>query len=226
MSNYSQTSDLFRALSIGAASIISSSGVMAAATTIFTEGFEGAALDSRIRVETIGTFNASPGVVTTSIFGSAKAFSYGLSNCGASCFDAHMTKLIIDLGKATFISQISFKEMELLENWGSDGLIFIDGLAVGSGVHTFGRQPYNNRTPDTNFRNQIFDINTNARVIELRVTDITNRSYIALDDLSISGGQAVPEPSSLLLLIAVLPALALAGRHKARKTISEISFEA
>ena len=142
-------------------------------------------------------------------FGSTKAFGYGLSTCSANCFDNYMTRLVIDFGTPTFASAITFKEMELFENWGSDGGIFVDGLPLISGSGDFGRLPYNDRRADATFRTHTFDLNRSLTRIELRVTDITRLSEIAIDDISIT---AVPETGTLVMMFAGITVLLLRRR--------------
>src|SRR5690349_8557827 len=63
---------------------------------ILNEDFELGTLDPRISISTVGAFNSGPGIKTIPNFGSTKAFGFGLSNCAASCFLAHVTTLRLD----------------------------------------------------------------------------------------------------------------------------------
>lgn len=173
----------------------------AGAVTVFSESFESGALDPRVSISTVGGFASPSGVKPNPIFGSANAFGFGRSVCGASCFDNHTAGLLINLGAATFVSTLSFKEMELFGNWGSGGAIFVDGALFGTTHYDYGRLPYNDLVADQTFRSQTFDLNRTATTIELRVRDITNRSEIFVDDIVIS---AVPEPHAAALLAAGL----------------------
>ncbi|MGH9840643.1 MAG: DUF7619 domain-containing protein [Blastocatellia bacterium] len=144
-------------------------------------------LDPRISISTTGAFGSAPGIKNIPNFGSAKAFGFGRSTCSASCFFSYATTLKITLPAPTFISGIQFKEIELFDNWGSDGSLYIDGTPLTTGFRDFGRLPYNDRQPDTMFRSRSFAINRTATIIELRVVDITNLSEIYIDDLVITG---------------------------------------
>lgn len=186
----------------------------AAATTLLTEDFEDGTLDPRISVVTVG--GVAAGLRTTGAFGSTQAWGFGRSACGFNCFDAHMSGLLIDFGVPTFVSQISFSEMELFGNWGSGGAIFVDGALFGTTHYDYGRLPYNDLVADTQFRAQSFSLNLVLTTLELRVRDITNASEIVLDDLVIS---AVPEATPAALWaagLAVLGWLACQRRREGR----------
>lgn len=163
------------------------------------EDFEDGVLDSRISflIES-GDFSSQPGIKDVTAFGSKKAFGFGKSNCGASCFSNYTSSLIIDLESPTYVSKISFKEMELFGNWGSGGKIYIDNEPIPSSTcndisdpacHDFGRQPYNDGNADTNFRSRTFWIGKTVKIIKLHVWDITSSSEIFIDDLKIEFGE-------------------------------------
>ncbi len=184
--------------------------VPAVAQTILSETFEGAALDSRISLTRVGTFNLLPGVQALTNFGSAKAFGFGLSTCGANCFNSFTSQLNINFPAPIFVSTLAFKEMELYDNWGSNGIIAIDGVALTGSTLDFGRLPSNDRIPDSTFRQRAFQVNRMVSSITLSVYDITNLSQIAIDDLVVS---SVPEsPAWYLYGIGIL-ALALRCRR-------------
>ncbi len=161
------------------------------AATVLYEDFEDGVLDSRITIVTTGTFNDPSGIKNITNFGSTKAFGFGRSVCGASCFSDYIT-----------VSTLSFKEMELYSNWGSGGKIYVDGTALTGGdigdvsTHDFGRTPYNDSNADTTYRTKSFDINSTVTVIELVVWDITSASEIFIDDLSIA--VCTPPPSNMV----------------------------
>ena len=85
----------------------------ALAGEVLSEDFEDGILDQRISIETIGSFTSDPGIQDITNFGSTKAFGFGLSTCGASCFDNYVTSFLITLEEPTYISYVKFKEMEL-----------------------------------------------------------------------------------------------------------------
>lgn len=157
-------------------------------TQILTEDFEDGILDSMISIQTVNVplfpgSSQGAGIKNVTALGSTKAFGFGRSSCGASCFDNYVSTLKITLGEPTFVSTISFKYMELFENWGSGGRIVIDGVTLAGG--TFGRLPYNDRQPDSVPTLGMWTVNKVVTVIDLRVGDITNRSEIYIDDLII-----------------------------------------
>jgi hypothetical protein len=172
--------------------IILCPGLSRAADVILSEDFEDNVLDSRIHIETVGDItNPSSGIKDITEFGSTKAFGFGKSTCGADCWDANITKLIIQFPTPTYVSYISFKEIELYGNWGSGGKVFIDGdplIINGRQVsETFGRLPYNDYIADTTYRTQTLLINKTISTIEIQSWDITNVSEIFIDDLQIFG---------------------------------------
>ena len=171
------------------------------AQVVYSQDFESGVLDPRASVTTVGTFNAAPGIYNVTNFGSSKAFGFGLSSCSASCFSNFTSTLTIDLGSPRFISTIAFKEMELFDNWGSNGAIVVDGVALFTGSGDFGRLPYNDRQPDSTFRARTYDVDKIVTKIQLNVYDITRLSEIFVDDIVVTG---VPEPATFLLLLSGL----------------------
>jgi hypothetical protein len=160
--------------------------------TILHEDFEDDVLDSRISIETIGTFNYLPGIKDITNFGSTKAFGYGRSTCGSSCFDNYVTNFKITFPQPTMVTDIIFNEMELYGNWGSKGKIYIDGVALTWGTYNenqdFGREPTNDGIPDSEFETKTFTINQYVTTIELKVADITSSSEIFIDDIYVFTG--------------------------------------
>ncbi len=156
------------------------------------EDFDDGLLDSSMSVKTVGSFKSAPGI-KDSPDGSGTVFGFGKSTCGASCFGRYTTTLRIALPQGTHVSEISFREQEHGRNWGSDGSLLVDGEPVtpGQTIHGhpyfahFGRQPRNDNNSDASWRVQHFRIDRNVRVVELRVTDITDQSEILIDNLEI-----------------------------------------
>ena len=179
---------------------------------IFSTGFESGVLDPQLSVSTVGTFNSGPGIKSLTSFGSTRGFGFGLSGCSASCFSSFATTLTINFGVPTFIGSISFKEMELFDNWGSNGAIYLDNVPLFTGSGDFGRLPYNDRQPDSSFRTRDYQVGRIATTIQLQVYDITRLSEIYLDDIVVT---AVPEPSTAALLF--LGAVAAVWRANSNK---------
>lgn len=160
---------------------------------ILSEDFEDGVLDNRVTINTVGSFSESPGIKNITNFGSTKAFGYGRSTCGASCFDNYYMSFVITFSEPTFVSDIYFKEMELYGNWGSKGHVIIDGVWLTQPESfDFGRTPSNDGIADTTYRDQTFQIYEVVTTIELRVRDITSSSEIFLDDLIVYGA---PDPT-------------------------------
>jgi len=182
-----------------------------AARVVVAEDFERGVPETRMSVQTTGTFSAGPGVKNVTNFGSTKAFGFGLSTCGASCFFSFVNTLRITFPAPEFVVSISFKEMELFSNWGSGGGVFIDGqpltavcvLPACGSYSDFGRLPQDDRQPDTTFRSRSFPVNRAVTTIELRVANISNLSEIYIDDLIVEGAPGdVPQ---------ILPQFAFGG---------------
>jgi hypothetical protein len=158
---------------------------------VLVEDFEDGVLDQRISISTLSVpffpnSNRGAGIKDVTNLGSTKAFGFGRSDCPASCFNNYTSTLKITLDVPTFVTTISFRYMELFDNWGSTGTIFIDGVPLNGGGD-FQGMPLNSRRPDTTFTEGVFPVNRLVTVIELRVVDITNLSEIYIDDLKIMG---------------------------------------
>ncbi|MFH1700168.1 MAG: choice-of-anchor J domain-containing protein [Candidatus Zixiibacteriota bacterium] len=154
-------------------------------TVLFYEDFEDGVLDSRISIQTVGSFNYAPDIKDLTSFGSTKAYGYGRSTCNASCFYNYVTRLIITFPAPTYAHALTFKEMELYGNWGAKGMILIDGELFTPGDQHFGRLPHNDHTSDTSYRVPVFLIDKEVTTVEIQVYDITNRSEIFVDDITI-----------------------------------------
>jgi len=145
---------------------------------MLSETFESGVLPGTITVSTVGGFNSSPGIKNITNLGSTKAFGFGRSTCGASCFSANSTSLTITFPSARFVTGISFKNMELFGDWGSVGAVFVNNVNIGVFTPTT-----NTNVADTTFRNYTLSINQTVTSIEIRVWDITTSSEMFIDDL-------------------------------------------
>ncbi len=150
---------------------------------LLTEDFEDNSLDNLIRIETVGTFNYAPGIKSITNFGSQKAYGFGRSTRSSSAFDNYVTKFIIDFNNPTYVSEISFKEMELYGNWGSSGAIFVDGNQIQNTY--IGRIPSNDHNSDSNYRTHNFVVNQEVTELMIKIRDITSSSEIFIDDLEV-----------------------------------------
>ena len=147
------------------------------------EGFESGVLNPMITFQTTGSFYSSPGITDNVNFGSTKVFSFGSSTCSSNCFDNYKTTLTVTFPSPTFVDSVMWKEMEIFGNWGSQGQVFLDDIALGS--VTIGAQPINSTVPDATPQLKKISINQTVTTIKFVVTDITNSSEIILDDLQI-----------------------------------------
>ena len=155
------------------------------AQILISEDFESGGLNPLITYETVGSFSSQPGIKNNTNFGSTNVFSFGKSTCSASCFNNFKTTLIITFLNPTFVESINWSEMEIDNNWGSQGQLLLDDV-VFSGV-TLGAQPVNSGVPDNSTRNQNHIINQTVTSIKFVVNDITNLSEIIIDNLQITG---------------------------------------
>ena len=155
------------------------------AQILISEDFESGGLNPLITYETVGSFSSQPGIKNNTNFGSTNVFSFGKSTCSASCFNNFKTTLIITFLNPTFVESINWSEMEIDNNWGSQGQLLLDDV-VFSGV-TLGAQPVNSGVPDNSARNQNHIINQTVTSIKFVVNDITNLSEIIIDNLQITG---------------------------------------
>lgn len=154
------------------------------AQTTLSEGFESGSFQPFMSFQFVGTFSSNPGIVNSTGFGSNKVFSFGKSTCWASCFNNYMTTLIITFPTPTFVADISWKEMEIGGNLGSQGQVFLDDVVFGGA--SLGAQPVNSGVADATHRLQSFSVNQTVTTIKFRVNDITSASEILLDDLKIT----------------------------------------
>lgn len=152
--------------------------------TLLNENFNDNLLDSRIYISKTGEYISSPDIKTRSEFGGSYCFGFGKSNCSGNCFNDYKTDMIIRFKSKTYVSNISFKVMELDGDWGNGGFVYIDGEKVAN--TSLGSSPSNDSEPDKNYRLINIDVNHNISSINISVSDITNSSEIFIDDLVIS----------------------------------------
>ncbi|MBI5208120.1 MAG: hypothetical protein HY934_10090, partial [Candidatus Firestonebacteria bacterium] len=150
---------------------------------ILNEDFEDNSLESRISIDTLGTFKLDPQIKDIKNFGSEKAFGFGMSTNKDSPED-NVSSFKINFMEKTYISNIFFNEMELYGNLGSNGIVYIDGKAQ---EENFGRYPEDDNKADELYRIKDYLINKYIKEIELRVKNITNASEIYIDNLKIIG---------------------------------------
>jgi len=154
------------------------------AQTIINEGFESGSFNPLVSFQTVGSFNSAPGIINNTNFGSTRAFSFGRSSCGSSCFDNYITTLIITFPAPTFVDSIKWKDMEIAGNWGSQGQVFLDDVVFVGAM--LGALPVNSGVPEASPQLKNFRVNQTVTTIKFVVNDITNASEIILDDLQIA----------------------------------------
>ena len=181
--------------------------VHAHATVILAENFESGVLIPQMSMQTVGTFNAPPGIQNITNFGSTEAFGFGISTCAANCFANFSTTLTITLPQPTFVTTLNFEDMDLYGDWGSNGNISVNGVFIPplpGDAGDFGKEPYNSGIADTTYRSDSFSLNEMVSTISFRVDDITNQSELFVDNIVLDGTTNVAEPPTFALLIAAL----------------------
>jgi PKD repeat protein len=153
------------------------------AQIMLLEDFETGSLNSMITFQSVGTFNSSPGIKNDTNFGSTKVFGFGTSTCGSNCFANFQTTLIITFPNPAYVDSISWKEMEINGNWGSQGVVLINNIALPNAF--LGALPVNSNIPDASPRHQTFAVKQIVTSIKFEVSDITNSSEIIIDDIQI-----------------------------------------
>ena len=155
------------------------------AQMVLNEGFESGVFNPAISFQSTGSFSSSPGIINNTDFGSTKAFSFAKSTCGSSCFDAFKTTLIVTFPEPIFIESISWKEMEIDGNWGSQGQVFLDDVVFGGAA--LGAMPVNSGVANSTPQLKNFSINQMVTTIKFAVNDISSASQIIIDDFPQSG---------------------------------------
>ncbi len=74
---------------------------ISSAVTVLFEDFEDGSLDSRIDIQTTGTFNSSPGIKSFTGLDGQQAFGFGLSTNRFSSFENFATNIEINLDQPT-----------------------------------------------------------------------------------------------------------------------------
>lgn len=151
---------------------------------IFVENFEDGIMKPNEIVHKEGTFNSEPGIKSTAVFGSTKAFGFGESACSVNCWYSYTSTLRIEFPEPVPIALITFREAELDGNWGSTGYVCVDGQVVEDGE--FQRTPWNDGIADTTYRSHTLVVNRIGKNVEFRVVDITGTSEMFVDDIRIA----------------------------------------
>ncbi len=155
------------------------------ATTDFIDTrFDQPLLPPPVTVSTRGTFNQAPGFRTLPLFDGQQVFGFGRSTCHINALEDYVTTLTFDVGRPVIIDRVVFQEAEVDNNWGGQGIVYIDEHQVPHSV--FGRLPSNDAKTDTTARNHYIPVNRIGRMVSLKVWDITDISEILLRDLSIA----------------------------------------
>ena len=152
------------------------------ADTIFSEDFENGTLDTRLSVTNKGSFVSMPAIDDNPVFGSRRAFGFGRSVVPGFASWDYVSALLLSFEQPTFVSSVSFKDIELYGDLGSEGQLFVDGQKVGD----FGRTN-NSRMPDLFFRTNSIEVNRTVTNVTFLVYDITEESEIFVDDIEIAG---------------------------------------
>ncbi len=152
---------------------------------LLNENFESGTLNPFISFQSYGTFNSNPGIKNITNFGSTKSFGFGISTCPSNCFNGYLTDFTLTFPPMTFVDSMQYCEMELFDNWGSKGDIYINGNVLAKSY--IGNVPSNDGSPDVTPRCKTIVINQQVNTIVLHVWDITTLSEINIDDLIVYG---------------------------------------
>ncbi len=163
---------------------LNKSNVVFGQQILLSENFESGVLNPLITEHSNGTYNSNPGIQSNTNFGSTMAYGFGRSTCPANCFSTYTDTLTITFPSPTFVDSIKWSEMELLNNWGSQGTIYLDGILLSGSI--MGALPVNNHIPDNVPRYQAYLVGQCVTIIKFIVVDITNLSEITIDDLIIT----------------------------------------
>jgi hypothetical protein len=143
--------------------------------------FNDMTLDPSISIRKKGTYTLEPGFRTLDRFGPGPVFGFGKSTVSVNALDNYVTTLEMQLPDPIFIEAVSFLESEADSNWGSQGLVLIDDHVLP--YSTFGRLPSNDAGLDSTIRWHYIPVNQRGSRIALKVSDITDKSEIIIDDL-------------------------------------------
>jgi len=161
---------------------------------ILNENFEDN-VDSRITFDIVGSFNIQPGVISTTHFGSNYAFTCGKSNCSSNCYNSgpyyqqpYRAIIKINFVEPTYINTLSFNWSEIEGNWGSGGMVYIDGVQFGTYPEQYiGISPPSNGQNDPTVKIWSEFIDLFASEIEIAISDIANGSQILIDNIILTG---------------------------------------
>jgi len=138
---------------------------------------------SRLRIADVAESASGAGIKSTTSIAGGKAFGFGRSSCGASCFNDYQTTLRIDFGREVYISTVGFKYRELFGDWGSWLAVSLDGQQLGSYDHG----SFNSGQADPMSTAVEVAVGRRGQVLTFVVTDITSQSEFYVDDILIRG---------------------------------------
>ena len=132
-------------------------------------------------------FKDYPGIRTTSLTGSSKAYGFGRAKDNINtCYSL----LYIEYDEPVNVETISFKEMETNGNWGSNGLIYVaeDASSEPHQLNNadFGHMPKDDRKIDATYREKLIYVYQKVKYILFVVSEIADTSEILIDDLVIT----------------------------------------
>ncbi|TAL66832.1 MAG: hypothetical protein EPN82_17070 [Bacteroidetes bacterium] len=143
-------------------------------------------------------YKSEPGIKLCSKFSSGYAFGFGKTYCEDNCYEdidkiqytEHPYKTIfrIYFKDSTLITYVSFKWVEMNGNWGSGGMVYINGNKFGTAPYQYiGIYPPSNMLKDETVRNYKLKVDEYAKYIDIVVLDISNVSEIFINNIVVYG---------------------------------------
>ena len=130
--------------------------------------------------------------------GKSMAFGFGQRHCASGCYkyienmlyynQPNSTILRIKLLKKYHLTYLTFKWVEVGQNWGSIGYVYINGIRMGNIIYnSMGNYPPSNMLKDERLTEYRARLDEFSDKIDFHVFDISNESEIFINDILIYG---------------------------------------
>lgn len=162
---------------------------------------EGIILKYTFREDTVRNyvFTSKPGIKECTYLNSGYGFGFGKTNCPGNCFrninlsydrQPNCTLLEIVFPKERYVGYLTFKWVEVGNNWGSGGYVYINKNKDHIGIdpyHYVGIFPPSRMQVNVEPRNFISKVDATVKTIDIAVWDISNESEIFINDIMVYG---------------------------------------